>query len=105
MSACRSAAQRPTLEWVGQARQASSRSASLPRVRWAGRGLGGLVGAGRVLGERIAGGCVCAGARTAAEFPVRAPPAAAAEVSRPDPAQEGIFAVDVDDLVASDVAE
>jgi hypothetical protein len=79
-----------------------------PRSRGRHRGfhgLGGLVGAGRVLGERIAGGCVGAGTRAAAEFPVGAPPAAAAEVGRPDPAQERLLAVDADDLVVSDVAE
>ena len=66
---------------------------------------GGLVGAGRVLGERIAGGCVGAGARAAAERPERASPAAAAEVGRPDPAQERVLAIDADELVLSDVAE
>lgn len=69
------------------------------------RGLDRLVGTGWVFGERIAGGCEGAGPRAAAEFSVRAPPAAAAEVCRSDAPQERVHLVDADDLVVLDVTE
>ena len=67
--------------------------------------LGGHEGAGRVFGERVAGRCVRAGARAAAQLAVGAAAAAAAELGRANAQQGRMLAVDLDDVVLHDVAE